>query len=167
MMLITDTLGGILASLLRMSAPQTQKVTQSTTGDGGASATQTSSSSSSLSTSSPLTERDYTHMTPREMNDIAQELYDSGKIDLTQLLMLQTAGMPLGKRGPDGEYVPLSTTERSGYQNTPVNYLQISQDAINSIQKSGGAADPKSGYTQWTGILAALRQSSPSIDLHA
>lgn len=166
-MLITDTLGGILAGLLRMSAPQAQKVAQSTTGDGGASAAQASSSASSLSTSSPLTERDYTHMTPREMNDIAQELYDSGKIDLTQLLMLQTAGMPLGKQGPNGEFIPLSTTERSGYQNTPVNYLQISQDAINSIQKSGGAADPKSGYTQWTGILAALRQSSPSIDLHA
>jgi len=165
-MLITDTLGGILAGLLRMSAPQTQKVA-STPADGGAAATQTSSSSSSLSNSSSLSERDYTRMTPREMNAIAQELYDSGKIDQTQLLMLQTAGMPLGKRGPDGEYIPLSTTERSGYQNTPVNYLQISQDAINSIQKSGGASDPKSGYAQWTGILSALRQSSTSIDLHA
>ncbi len=110
---------------------------------------------------------DFTNMTPREMHGVAQKLYDSGEIDLTQLLMLQTAGVPLGKLGSRGEFVPLSEAEKASYESTPRNYLEIVSGAMQFLEERGSTSDPTSGYDQWKGILAALQKSTAGVDLVA
>jgi hypothetical protein len=41
--------------------------------------------------------------------------------------------------------------------NEPVNYAQLSKNAIAALEQAGHASDPKSGYTNWTSILSTLR----------
>ena len=103
---------------------------------------------------------DLTNMTPNQMQGVAKDLWKSGKIDLTQLLMLQTAGMPLGKVGPQGEFVHLTDAERQAFGSQPVNYFEITQGAMDYLQQSGRANDPTSGYESWQGIQSALEQLS-------
>lgn len=105
---------------------------------------------------------DFTHMTPAQMQGVAQDLFKSGKIDITQLFMLQNAGVPLGKAGQNGEFIPLSADEKSRYGNTPVNYVQTAKDALAFLDQSGYGADPKSGYTEWKSILATLQDTTSS-----
>jgi hypothetical protein len=109
---------------------------------------------------------DFTSMTPNQMQGAAEDLYDSGAIDLTQLFKLQTAGMPLGKQGPDGSLVPLSSAQKASYANAPVDYIQTAKDAMSYIEQQGRSTDPTSGYDQWQGILSALEtnqgQQAPS-----
>lgn len=100
---------------------------------------------------------DFANMTPNQMHDAAQDLYKSGKIDLTQLLMLQTAGVPIGRQGANGEFVPLSESEKASYSSKPMDYVQAARDAIKFLEQAGLASDPKSGAEQWKGILAALQ----------
>lgn len=102
---------------------------------------------------------DVSHMTPNQMQAVATDLWQAGKIDLSQLFMLQTAGVPVGKQGPQGEFVALTAAEQASYGNTPVDYIQVSKDAIAGIEWRHQAADPTSGYTQWKGILATLQFS--------
>jgi hypothetical protein len=103
---------------------------------------------------------DLSNMTPNQMQGIAKDLWKSGKIDLTQLLMLQTAGMPLGRVGPQGEFIHLTEAERESFGSQPVNYPQIVQNALDYLEQSGRAADPTSGYKSWQGIQSALEQLS-------
>ena len=108
---------------------------------------------------------DFTQMTPREMKDFAKQLFDAGEIDLTQLFMLQTAGVPLGKLGANGEFVPLSNDETNAFQNQPVNYFEVAQGAMEYIEQSGKANDPTSGYANWKGIVEALQRATSGLDL--
>jgi len=163
---IATGIGGLIARLFQPAvATQVQNGSQSSTTK--ASAALDVSTLGQSSTTSSSAGRDYSRMTPREMQGIAQSLYESGKIDVTQLFMLQNAGMPLGKAGANGEFVPLTAAERASFQDKPVNYLKISQDAITNLEQSGKASDPKSGYAQWTGILSALKQSTSGVDVRA
>ena len=163
---IATGIGGLISRLFQPAATtQVQNGSQSSTSQASAALDVTTLGQSSATSSSAA--RDYTRMTPREMQGIAQSLYESGKIDLTQLFMLQNAGMPLGKVGANGEFVSLTAAERASFQDKPVNYLKIGQDAIANLEQSGKASDPKSGYTQWTGILSALRQTSTGVDIRA
>jgi hypothetical protein len=73
---------------------------------------------------------DFTSMTPSQMQTTAQNLFQSGDIDLTQAFKLQTIGLPLGTMGPDGTVVPLSSAQHAAYGNTPVNYIQLAQDNV-------------------------------------
>jgi hypothetical protein len=100
---------------------------------------------------------DFTNMTPNQMKGAADTLYKSGQIDLTQVFMLENAGRPLGKAGPNGEFIPLSASERQATGNTPMNYIQTAKIAISNLEQSGEASNPKSGYQQWTSILATLQ----------
>jgi hypothetical protein len=108
---------------------------------------------------------DFTQMTPKEMKDFAKQLFDKGEIDLTQLFMLQTAGMPLGKVGANGEFVPLSNDETNAFQNKPVNYFSTAQEAMKFIEQSGKASDPTSGYANWKGIVDALKHATSGVDV--
>jgi hypothetical protein len=113
---------------------------------------------------------DFTRMTPGEMGDAASRFYESGEIDLTQLFMLQNAGVPLGKVGANGEFVPLTAAERESFRNTPVDFIQTAKDALAGIESQGRAAEPTSGYQGWKDILALLqsRQGQISgVDLRA
>ena len=103
----------------------------------------------------------YTSMTPAQMKGVAQDLYNSGKIDLDQLFKLQNAGV-LGKQGPNGEFIPLSAAEKARFDNTPVNYIQLAQGAMKYIEQTGAAADPKSGYADWQDILETLQNPASS-----
>ena len=108
---------------------------------------------------------DFTQMTPREMKDVAKKLFDDGKIDLTQLFMLQTAGMPLGRLGDNGEFIPLTNDETNAFQNQPVNYFQVAQDAMEYIEYTGKEHDPTSGYANWKGIVKALKRATNGVDV--
>jgi hypothetical protein len=113
---------------------------------------------------------DFSDMTPREMHDTATKLFRAGEVDLTQLFMLQNMGVPLGRQGASGEFVPLSAAERDTFRDQPYDYLAGARDAISYIEQSGRASDPKSGYQSWQGILNVLqnRQGSPAgLDLVA
>lgn len=110
---------------------------------------------------------DFTRMTPNEMSELANEWFKAGDIDLTQLLMLQTAGVPFGKIGSRGEFVPLTETENSAARSQPVDYFQVTQGAMDFIEHSGKANDPTSGYERWKGIMATLQQKTAGVDLLA
>lgn len=113
---------------------------------------------------------DFTNMTPREMHDAATKLYRAGEVDLTQLFRLQNMGVPLGRQGASGEFVPLSDDERDAFRDQPYDYLAGARDAISFLEQSGRASDPKSGYQSWQGLLNVLqkRQGSPAgLDLVA
>lgn len=108
---------------------------------------------------------DFTQMTPREMKDYAKQLFDAGEIDLTQLFMLQTAGMPLGRLGDNGELIPLTNDETNAFQSQPVNYFQVAQDAMDYIEYTGKEHDPTSGYANWKGIFEALKRATSGVDV--
>lgn len=100
---------------------------------------------------------DFSHMTPNRMRTIAQDLHKAGKIDPVQLFELQNAGVPLGRVGANGQFIPLTDAQRAQYADTQVNYLQIAQDAITFQEQSGMACDTKSTINEWKGILATLQ----------
>ncbi|MFZ5520665.1 MAG: hypothetical protein ACOZD0_05615 [Pseudomonadota bacterium] len=102
-------------------------------------------------------EGNFEHMTPSEMKGVAEDLWRAGTIDITQLHMLQTAGIPLGKVGPNGELVPLTDQERANYESTPVDYVGVAKGAMRHLEQMHLDADPKSGYQAWQGILATLQ----------
>lgn len=108
---------------------------------------------------------DFTQMTPREMKDYARQLWEAGEIDLTQLFMLQTAGMPLGRVGDNGELIPLTNDETNAFQSQPVNYFQVANDAMEYIEYTGKQHDPTSGYANWKGIVAALKRATSGVDV--
>ena len=108
---------------------------------------------------------DFTHMTPSEMQGVAKKLFDAGEIDLTQLFMLQNAGVPLGKLGASGEFVSLSEDEQNVFRNEPVNYFQVAQGAMEFIEYSGKTNDPTSGYANWKGLVEALQRATGGVDL--
>lgn len=99
----------------------------------------------------------FTQMTPNQMRSLAREWYGQGKIDPVQLFELENAGVPLGRMGENGEFIPLSETEKNRYANTPVNYLQIANNAVRFLEDSGKRADPTSTIQEWKGILALLQ----------
>ncbi len=99
---------------------------------------------------------DFTHMTPKQMQAVAQQLHKSGQIDVDQLFTLQNMGVPLGKVGPNGSFVELTPEERTRFENSPVNYIDTTKSAIRFLQETGYAMDPKSGYEQFKSLLATL-----------
>lgn len=103
------------------------------------------------------TRRDTSSMTPAEMRTFAKELYNSGKIDQEALMSLTIVG-PIGKAGPNGEFIPFTESERAVIDNTPVNYNQIANMSIARIESDGRALDPTSGYQTWLAIRTALNQ---------
>lgn len=102
-------------------------------------------------------DRNYASMTPNQMKSAAKTLFDQGKIDLHQMGMLQMAG-PLGKVGPNGQFVPFTPAEQARIDNTPVNYIQLTKDAIAGIESRGEAANRTSGYRDWKHLSTVLTQ---------
>lgn len=100
---------------------------------------------------------DFTRMTRAEMKDVAKKLFDSGAIDLTQLGMLQMAG-PIGKLGPNGEFVSFTEAEQKAIDSQPVNYFRVAGDAMRFIESQGKEYDSTSGYANWQHILQVLRE---------
>ena len=109
-----------------------------------------------------VTTYDFSQMSRSQMQGVAQNLYQSGQIDLSQLFKLQHAG-PIGKVGPNGELVPFTAAERAEIDSRPVNYQDLVQGAIAGIESRGGASDPKSGYNDWKHILAVLNANQGSV----
>jgi hypothetical protein len=109
-------------------------------------------------------EYDFSSMTPAEMHDVADKLFKAGEIDLTQLFMLQNMGIPLGRMGDQGQFVPLTAAERDSFSSQPYDYFAGTKGAMTFLEQSGRTYDPKSGYERWQGILEALerRQGAPS-----
>lgn len=112
---------------------------------------------------------DFSNMTKNEMKKVAQHLWEEGKIDLTQLGMIQMAG-PLGKAGPNGEFIPFTETERAQIDNMPTDYPKLIKGAMEFIENRHEELDPKSGYANWKQILSVLegpQTALPKVDVNA
>lgn len=112
---------------------------------------------------------DFSNMTRHEMKKAAQHLWEEGKIDLTQLGMIQMAG-PLGKAGPIGEFIPFTETERAQIDNMPIDYPKIVKGAMAFIENRHEELDPKSGYSSWQKILSVMegpQTALPKVDANA
>ena len=112
---------------------------------------------------------DFSNMTRHEMKKAAQHLWEEGKIDLTQLGMIQMAG-PLGKAGPNGEFIPFTETERAQIDNMPIDYPKIVKGAMAFIENRHEELDPKSGYSSWQKILSVMegpQTALPKVDANA
>jgi hypothetical protein len=110
---------------------------------------------------------DFSSMTRNEMKKVAQHLWEEGKIDLTQLGMIQMAG-PLGKAGPDGGFVPFTETERARIDSVPIDYPKLVKGAMEFIESRHEELDPRSGYANWKHILSVLeapQTALPKLDL--
>jgi hypothetical protein len=155
---VTSFLASTLSSPIRPAATGKGGVTGSSAASTGT-ANEATLFQSALARASSQNESayDFTHMTPGRMQTVAQELHKAGKIDPVQLFELQTAGMPLGKVGPNGQFIPLSAGEKAQYTNRPVDYTRVAQDAIAFLEQSGRAASPTSTIDEWKGILKTLQ----------
>lgn len=100
--------------------------------------------------------RDFTEMTPTQMREAARELFKGREINLDQLFLLENMGVPLGKAGPNGEFIALDQAERATFENTPVNYLTQLSSAIRFLEETGYAMDPLSGYETKKDLLSTL-----------
>lgn len=112
---------------------------------------------------------DFSNMTRHEMKKAAQHLWEEGKIDLTQLGTIQMAG-PLGKAGPNGEFIPFTETERAQIDNMPIDYPKIVKGAMAFIENRHEELDPKSGYSSWQKILSVMegpQTALPKVDANA
>lgn len=103
-----------------------------------------------------------TNMTPNQMRDTAQDLFDSGKIDRAQHFILLTTGLTLGNIRGDGKYIQPTEAKVASHTNTPMDYVQYSKDRINYIEWAGLTTDPQSGYESWKGLLATLQGMTSS-----
>jgi hypothetical protein len=99
---------------------------------------------------------DFTNMTPNQMKDAAQKLYDTGQIDLQQLGNL-TLGPVVGKVGANGEFALLTQQEREAVNNTPIDYIKLVGHQLSSIERDGRVSDPTSGYGNWKELLSVLK----------
>lgn len=147
--------GDVSSQYQTMGARQKPTVTQA--GNAAPAATETSSSGATIRTN------DFTSMTAHQMKSVAKGLFDTGKIGLTQLFQLENAGLPLGKAGPNGEFVPYSPDERESFRNTPMNYMDIIKDVLAGIEGQGKAADLTSGYQNWKDLLGVLQDNQGSV----
>lgn len=115
---------------------------------------------SAASASTTASEKfDFTNMTPKQMKGVANEMFKQGKIDIDQLFQLETAGVPLGKLGANGEFIALTPAEREGYMSKPVNYVKYTADRISFLEQTGYANDSKSGYEMLKNLLGKLKGS--------
>ena len=86
-------------SVLRSYFPPGGTQGVSASSSAGAGDTMKSSSEARANAARGVTTYDFSQMSRSQMQGVAQGLYKSGQIDLTQLFMLQQAG-PIGKVGP-------------------------------------------------------------------
>ena len=98
-----------------------------------------------------------TNISRAGMNAVSNDLWTAGKIDLQELGMLQLAG-PLGKVGPNGEFIPFTAAERAELDRQPVDYVSVAERAIAEIDYRHAAGDARSGYEKWKHILETLQR---------
>lgn len=120
------------------------------------------SAQSSNGTERPRQSYDFTQMTPQQMREAANDLYTNGTIDFDAMAGLQMIG-PLGKAGPNGEFIPFTSAERQQIDNTPINYLSAITDRLSSIERMGRTQDPTSGYDMWSTLSEVLNKSQNSV----
>ncbi|MDO8811589.1 MAG: hypothetical protein Q7J38_06130 [Gallionella sp.] len=104
---------------------------------------------------------DFTNMTPNQMRDVAQDLFNSGKISSQQNLMLLTTSF-VGRFPATKEYTPPTDAEIAHHNNTPMNYVQCSKDRISYLESAGLTSDPQYGYESWKGLLAFMQNTTSS-----
>lgn len=102
---------------------------------------------------------DFRHLEPREMKRVAKEMWRQGKIDLDQLFDLENMGMPLGKEGPHGQFVPLTADEKATYEATPFDYIAGIESHLEFLRQNSMENNPLSGFARWRGLLDVLRNS--------
>jgi hypothetical protein len=100
---------------------------------------------------------DFTNTEPREMKRVAKEMWREGKIDLDQLFYLENMGVPLGKEGPQGQFVPLTADEKATYEATPFDYIAGIESHLEFLRQSSMENNPLSGFATWKGLLDVLR----------
>jgi hypothetical protein len=125
---------------------------------GNLAALRESGSSQAIPTSTSATGgQDFTNMTPNQMSRVAEDLFDSGKINRQQLIMLWATGLTHGRMGENGKYIPPTEAEIASHINTPMDYVQYSKDRISYAESEGLTSDPQYGYESWKSLLATLQ----------
>jgi hypothetical protein len=137
------------------SAKESDTVTISTAAQAALEASQISASSAASSGT-----YDFTNMTPSQMGGVAEDLFDSGKIDRKQLIMLWATGLTHGRIGENGKYLPPTEAEITSHINTPMDYVQYSKDRISYLESEGLTSDPQYGYESWKGLLALFQNTT-------
>lgn len=102
---------------------------------------------------------DFTNVEPREMKRVAKEMWREGKIDLDQLFYLENMGVPLGKEGPQGQFVPLKADEKAACEAIPFDYIAGIEGHLEFLRQNAMANNPLSGFAKWKGLLDVLRNS--------
>lgn len=109
------------------------------------------------STSEGVTTADFSHMSRNQMQKVAKQMYDSGAISADEMFSVTLMG-PLGKAGPNGEFIPFTEAERAAIDNQPMDYHQMISDTISGIERQGRVADPTSGYQNYLNLRSAMQQ---------
>ncbi|NMM29011.1 MAG: hypothetical protein HHJ12_17405 [Glaciimonas sp.] len=104
---------------------------------------------------------DFTNMTPNQMRDVAQDLFNSGKINSQQNLSLLTTSF-VGRFPATKDYTPPTDADIARHNNTPMNYVQYSKDRISFLESAGLTSDPQHGYESWKGLLAFMQNTTSS-----
>jgi hypothetical protein len=91
---------------------------------------------------------DFTNMTRGEIADAGKELFAAGKISLDELFRFEHPDGKL-KIDTDGTTVELDPTER-------IDFVAEVEKALQNMEETGEANQPKSGYTLMQGLLDKL-----------
>lgn len=98
------------------------------------------------------------------MRSVAQELYEAGEIDLTQVRLLDLSARPIGSMGAHGEFVRLSVADQAAIDKRPTDYLSAIQAQIQSLERAGGGADFKEAARSLKQLLGVLARHQRDID---
>lgn len=100
---------------------------------------------------------DFSHMSRNQMQTVANQMYEQGAINVDQLTSITLAG-PIGWAGPNGEFIPFTSSERAAIDAQPMDYTKMVSDVISGIESRGATTDPQSGYQNWVHLRTAMLQ---------
>jgi hypothetical protein len=108
---------------------------------------------------------DFSHATPQQMQAAAAQLFSSGRINLTELGLLQQIGLPPARLDADGARLPPDAAERAQQQATPLDYHAAVADRIAQLQQADTVAP---SYGNWLHLQSVLQGSAaPGADYRA
>lgn len=114
----------------------------------------TTAQTTTAASSEGISSMDFGRMSRNQMQTVAKQMYESGAINADQMWSLTLMG-PMGNAGPNGEFQPLSGSERAAADNQPMDYNKMISDALTGSQ--GRASDPTSGYQNFLQLQTAMQ----------
>lgn len=108
---------------------------------------------------------DFTQATPQQMQAAAAQLFSSGRINLTELGLLQQLGLPPTATDETGARLAPDEAARAQHMTTPQDFRAAIADRIAAVQQ-GGKLTPT--YGNWLHLQSVLQGSAtPATDYRA